>query len=202
MARPAENKADKRRASELLAQGPFHLRLPDVSPERKPRKSARAAAGSERKETGPDPVARAKAQISRKRYDDGQQHVTGMIDRMRDRRRKLFGRLWVVSVVITALSIVALAVELIQDWNFKAAESVSAPRDPAPSRPLARKSSTRPRRPVTPAGGKVWTTELSDVPPGENPVKSALYTTEGSGKPKGVWLDGIISDDESDDSNR
>src|SRR5258707_10887128 len=33
---------------------------------------------------------------------------------MREKRRRLFGRLWVASIALTALSIVALAVELIQ----------------------------------------------------------------------------------------
>ncbi len=126
-----------------------------------------------------------------------------MIDRMRDKRRKLFGRLWIASVVLTAMSIIALAVEVIQGLSFTAAtaESVPAAGDAGSTRTVARKPSARSSRSVVPAEGQIATSDLSDAATDKNPVKSALYTTDGRGKPKGVWLDGTINDSTVDDTD-
>lgn len=204
-----QNSADKRRrATALRSQPPFHVRVPDVSPPRKPRPASQSAAGLQNKPTmrptAHDPVAKARARLKKKRYDDGHQHVTTMIDRMRDKRRRLFGRLWIASVVLTAMSIIALAVEVIQGLSFTAAtaESIPAAGGAETARAVARKPSARSSRSVVPAEGQIATSELSDASTDKNPVKSALYTTDGRGKPKGVWLDGTINDSDSDTSNR
>lgn len=149
-------------------------------------------------------VATARARIRKQRYDDGHQHVTNMIDRMRDRRRRLFDRLWIASVVLTALSLVALIVEVIQSLNThqSTAEIAPATSESAPARPVARRSSHHPPRSVVPAGAQVLANELPEPVSGEYPVQSALYTTDGQLRPKGVWLDGTINDNDTDTADR
>src|SRR5262249_50686986 len=89
----------------------FYLRLPDVLAESKP-----AATAARPGEPAPvrNPVASARAKLSEKRFLDGHRQVTSMIEGLRDRRRRMFSRLWNASIVLTALSVVALAIELIQ----------------------------------------------------------------------------------------
>lgn len=176
---------------------PFHLRLPDVFADQKPRATPSPEPRSPRQAVvACDPTAGVKAQVSEKRYQDGHQQVTGMIERMREKRRRLFDRLWVASIALTALSIVALAVELIQGLQSPVpvrVAPVSARKKDTP-RQFARKTATSPARPVSPAAAREWSNELPD----DQPVKSALYTTEDGPEPKGVWLDGLISDPDSD----
>jgi hypothetical protein len=151
-----------------------------------------------------DPVANARERISKKRYDDRHQQVTGMIDRMRDKRRKLFGRLWIASVVLTALSIVALAVEVIQGLSFTAAtaETVPAAESTESGHKVVRKAPAQSSQAVVHAEAQSAAYDQTDAAKGENQVKSALYTTDGQGKPKGVWLDGTINDTDSETANR
>lgn len=204
-----QNAADKRRrATALRSQPPFQVRLPDLTPPRKPLPAPPAPEVTTSKPQirpiAHDPVANARARISKKRYDEGHQNVTGLIDRMRDKRRKLFGRLWIASVVLTALSIVALAVEVIQGLSFTAATAESVPaNDGAEStHPVARKPAARSSSSVVHAEAQTSGYAQFDAEKGENQVKSALYTTEGAGKPKGVWLDGTINDNDSNTVNR
>ena len=178
------------------ARRPFHLRLPDVfaadkptaidGPDRKPLQQAIAD----------DPVARARARLSERRFQAGQQQVTGLIEGLRDRRRKLFDRLWMASIALTALSIVALAVELIQGTHSPIGTRGAASKvDPADSPDqLTRKLQAPPAQRVSPAAVREWSNEVPD----DEPVTSALYTTEEGSQPKGVWLDGRITPPDSD----
>lgn len=166
---------------------PFHLRLPDVFADEKPH----AAPGPERhppqQAAAYDPIAKVRSQLSAKRYRDGHQQVTGLIERLRERRRKLLDRLWVASIALTALSIVALAVELIQEMHSSIATPAAIPGvDQADSQSqLARTTSAPPARPVSSAA--------ASGSPDNHPVKSALYTTEEGPEHKGARLDGWIT---------
>jgi hypothetical protein len=203
--RPAQT---HRGAPVAVPRRPFHLRLPDVFADQKPREAAGPELRSPRQPAPYDPTARVKAQLSEKRYQDGHQQVTGLIERMREKRRRLFDRLWVASIALTALSIVALAVELIQGMqspvptrvakrpalNHNTVKSNDTIRQNDAERQVARKTAPLPARPVSPAAARESSNELPD----DQPVKSALYTTEESAKPKGVWLDGLIANPDSD----
>jgi hypothetical protein len=202
-----QNAADKRRrAAVLRSQTPFLLRLPDVAVPVKPQLSVSTPSVSKSKPasrpTAHNQVASARARISKQRYDDGHQHVTNLIDRMRDRRRRILDRLWIASVVLTALSIVALVVEVIQNLNTAQPAAESAHSHASPTRPVARRSSPRSPRSVVPAAAQVLANELPEPENGEHPVKSALYTTDRPNRPKGVWLDGTITDNESETASR
>ena len=217
--RPVQN---HRGAPVAVPRRPFHLRLPDVFADQIPRATPSSELRSPRKASAYDPTARAKAQLSEKRYQDGHQQVTSLIDRLREKRRRLFDRLWVASIALTALSIVALAVELIQSMQtpvpvrvatvpFKkndtgkndtgkndtgkndTGKNDTGKKKDAP-RQIARKTSTSPGQPVSPVAAREWSNELPD----DQPVKSALYTTEEGPKPKGVWLDGLVANPDPD----
>src|ERR1700730_15795628 len=108
--RPAGPRADRPAAN---AKPQFHLCIPDVSGEETLRLPG-ALEKSLRLSPAPrNPIDAARAKLIEKRYREGHQHVTEMIEGLRDRRRRLFKRLWTASVVLTALSVVALAVEVI-----------------------------------------------------------------------------------------
>src|SRR5437764_15384947 len=107
------------------ARRPFHLRLPDVLADQKPRSTPAPERRPPPLTVANDPTARARAELTRaeltkaqltkgestkaqlapaqstspqpttarlseKRYHEGQQQVTGIIERVRERRRKLF----------------------------------------------------------------------------------------------------------------
>src|SRR5258708_39126302 len=82
--RPAQT---HRGAPVALPRRPFHLRLPDVFADQK----SDATRGPEPRSTPQavalDPIA--KTQLSKKRYQDGHQQVTGLIERLREKRRRL-----------------------------------------------------------------------------------------------------------------
>jgi hypothetical protein len=174
--------------------------LPDLFAEEKSQTTPDAERRPPQQAVTYDPTARARAQLSERRYQNGHQQVTGMIERMRVRRRKLLDRLWVGSIALTALSIVALAVELIQGMQSPIATRVASRVGSRPvqkadtSRQVGRKTSAPPAQPVSTAAAREWSNEL----PEDQPVKSALYTTEEGPKPKGVWLDGLITNPDSD----
>jgi hypothetical protein len=134
--------------------------------------------------------------LSQRRYQVGQQQVTSLIEGLRNSRRKMFDRLWIASIALTALSIVALAVELIQGTpspNAKHAAIRDVNRADRPSS-LAKTTAERRLQLVTPAVAREWSSET----PQEQQVQSAHYTTEDEPKHKGAWLDGWIAPPESD----
>ncbi|HEY2252790.1 MAG TPA: hypothetical protein VGH74_17075, partial [Planctomycetaceae bacterium] len=142
-------------------------------------------------------VKPADPQLSQKRYQEGQQQVTGIIEGMREKRRKLFDRLWIASIALTALSVLALAVELIQGMQSPVPTRIahpSAKRAAAP-RQLVNKASDSPERPVSAAAARTESNERQD----DQPVTSALYTIDEDGpQPPGVWLDGPIANPDSE----
>ena len=92
----------------------FHLRLPDVFVDRHGDRTL--ADGTRRANSPPvhDAVASARAKLSEKRFAEGHQQMAQMIATLRHRRQRFFRGLWSASVLLTALSVVALAVELLQ----------------------------------------------------------------------------------------
>jgi hypothetical protein len=203
--RPVQN---HRGAPLAVPRRPFHLRLPDVMADQKTQAAPDSEVQLPRQPAPYDPIAKAKAQLSEKRYQDGHQQVTGLIDRLREKRRRLFDRLWIASIALTALSVVALAVELIQSMQspvparvatapFKKNDTVkqndTAKKQDAP-RQITNRTSPSPARTVSPVAAREWSNESPD----DQPVKSALYTTEEGPKPKGVWLDGLVPNPDPD----
>lgn len=182
----------------------FHLRLPDLFAAERPRTVRSAPPRSEEKPSrstvAVEPVAQARQKLSHKRYRDGKQQVAGIIEDARARRRKLFGRLWIASVTLTALSIVALAIELIQGLHPGTATGDAIP-VAADGGPIVRKSSSRSPRRVVPAVARKWSNESPGGGAADGSVQSALYTMEGDKKPNGVWLDGTINESDSETPN-
>jgi hypothetical protein len=187
------------RAAHLAANAKpqFHLCIPDVSGHvRLP------AAGSREKPLHPpaalrNPIEAARIKLSEKRYQDGHQHVTDMIEGLRDKRRRLFRRLWTASVVLTALSVVALAVELIHKADFfnSLGDTVESNGHAAiDSSRRARSSAARRAPPTKPTAPRQWANEL----PAEPSVQSAVYETTGRAGQEGAWLEGKIADTDTE----
>jgi hypothetical protein len=211
----------------------FHLRLPDVSsyvsaehtlpngPEKSPPGSAEkpvtppVEANGSRHCTGPPRGslgdARAKLSEQEQRYADGQREVTGMIEELRGNRQRLFRRLWFASVLLTAASVVALGVEILQQTDilryFDDTDSTAEP------------SIVRASRTFRSAGAGQSTLERSDAPrvwsnglPGEVSETASSVEQATGQKPTieqinhsertGVWLPGTITEVDSDGPDR
>jgi hypothetical protein len=191
--RPAGPRAARPAAN---AKPKFHLCIPDVSGDER----LSVAAPPEKPLPAPvalrNPIEAARNKLSEKRYRDGHQHVTDMIEGLRDKRRRLFKRLWTSSVVLTALSVVALAVELIHKADFSSlGDTVETNgRAAIDSSRHARSSATRPAPLTKPAAPQQWSNEL----PAEPSVQSAVYETTGRVGQEGAWLEGKIADTETE----
>ncbi len=173
---------------------PFHLRIPDVLAEQTSaaRKPHAAAAPLPR-----DAIAEARAKLSEKRILEGHRQVANLIAGARDRRRRLFGRLWAASILLTALSVVALAVEIIERLDFfnpvgdtvqiddaKATDHFGSTPRTAPPRTTERKA----------AAPREWSNQL----PQHGSVKSAVYETVAPGTREGARHPGTISEKDTD----
>src|SRR5262249_7930065 len=95
----------------------IHLCIPDLAAEENSagtgqRPQERRAPASFR-----DPILDARSKLSEKRFRDGHQQVTTMIEDLRHSRRRQFHRLWIASLALTAASVVALAIGLFQNMN-------------------------------------------------------------------------------------
>jgi len=141
-------------------------------------------------------VARARAKLSERKLADRRQDIPTMIAGMRNRRRKLLDRLWIGSIVLTALSVVALGVELLHELpvGTPAGESATSDVDNPHSGEIARGRNTRTIQPVSGVAARAWSNEL----PAEIAVKTAHYTTDGTGGPAGALLNGTITDSDPD----
>jgi hypothetical protein len=190
--------AGRRTAPEAASQAPFHLRIPDVYAEQ-------ASAGPAARTIVPapprDPIAEARARLNEKRILDGRRQVTSLIAGARDRRRKLFGRLWAASILLTALSVMALAVELVQRMDFLNSMGDTVQIDDQKVSESARGKS--PRAPVAEPGPKSeapreWSNQLPVEGPDSRPVQSAAYESARTGRDKAAWLSGAINDQETD----
>jgi hypothetical protein len=147
-----------------------------------------------------DAIAAARARLSEKRFLEGHRQVAGLIQDFRDRRRRLFQRLWAASIVLTALSVMALAVELVQRTNLFPSlgdsaqlEELSAPRA------LQKVHEAEPLK-TTPAKSapREWSNQL----PEDGAVESAIYETSREYRENGVWLKGTISENETESPRR
>jgi len=139
--------------------------------------------------------------LNEKRILEGQRQVTSMIAGLRDRRRKLFGRLWAASILLTALSVVALAVELVQRMDFLNSIGDTVQIDEQKTAEIPR--GTPPTAPAEKPGRKSgapreWSNQLPAEGPNSGKVQSAAYESSRAGSEKGAWLSGTISDNETD----
>ena len=199
---PVEHRpTDSRRGAEKAPKPRFHLRLPDVS-------AASAPAVPLAKEPRPAPpgpvrdaIGAARAKLSEKRFLEGHRQVTGMIEDLRNRRRRLFKRLWVASILLTALSVVALAVELAQRTELWRSFGASAQtEDHSAPRPLPKVHEATPLKTIPAKSGapREWSNQL----PEEGTVESAIFETTQQYRDNGVWLKGTITDNETEGPRR
>jgi hypothetical protein len=148
-----------------------------------------------------DAIGAARAKLSEKRFLEGHRQVTGMIEDLRNRRRRLFKRLWVASIVLTALSVVALAVELVQRTEvLKSFGDSAQTEDHAAPKPLQKVHEATPLK-TTPAKSgapREWSNQL----PEDGTVESAIYETSQKNRDNGAWLGGTITDNESESPRR
>jgi hypothetical protein len=192
--RPAGPRAARPAAN---AKPQFHLCIPDVSGDER-----LSVAGSRERPLYPpvaprNPIEAARNKLSEKRYRDGHQHVTEMIEGLRDKRRRLFKRLWTASVVLTALSVVALAVELIHKTDVFSSLGDTVQTDghsAIDSSRRARSGAVRHAPLKKTAAPRQWSNELSAEPS----VQSAVYETTGRAGQEGAWLEGKIADTETE----
>src|SRR5262249_22597793 len=142
-------------------------------------------------------ITAARAKLSEKRFLEGHRQVTGLIEDFRNRRRRLFQRLWAASIVLTALSVVALAVELVRHTNLFKSLGDSAQNGERSSPPPLKKVHEATPLKTTPAKTGVpreWSNQL----PEEGTVESAIYETSQQYRDNGVWLKGTITDNETE----
>jgi hypothetical protein len=187
--RPAGSRRGAPAASSRLQ---FHLRLPDVFAEQKRTAPQAIAARPPGPAPGYDAIAAARAKLSEKRFLDGHKQVTSMIDHLRHRRQRLFRRLWAASVLLTALSVVALAVELVQRMDvlnpIGDAVLTEDQNSSAPAR--SRRETTPARKPAAKSGApREWSNQL----PEDNSVQSAIYETAGPNDRAAAWLTSLTS---------
>jgi len=195
---PVDHRPTDRRRGPATAPKPrFYLRLPDVSAASRP--AAPPALAPQPAPSVPvhDAITAARAKLSEKRFLEGHRQVTGLIEDFRNRRRRLFQRLWAASIVLTALSVVALAVELVQQGDLLKSFGDSAQgEDHSVPRILPKVHEATPLK-ATPAKSgtrREWSNQL----PQEGTVESAIYETPQQYRDNGVWLKGTITDNETE----
>jgi hypothetical protein len=148
-----------------------------------------------------DAIGAARAKLSEKRFLEGHRQVTGMIEDLRNRRRRLFKRLWAASILLTALSVVALAVELAQHTDvWKSFGDSAQTEDHAAPRPFPKAHEATPLKAIPAKTGapREWSNQLPD----EGSVESAIYETSQQYRDNGVWLKGTITDNETESPRR
>jgi hypothetical protein len=192
--RPAGPRAARPAAN---AKPQFHLCIPDVSGDERLPASGLREKPFDQPAAPRNPIDAARAKLSEKRYRDGHQHVTDMIEGLRDKRRRLFKRLWTASVVLTALSVVALAVELIHNADLFSSlgDTVETNGHSAiDSSHRTRTGTARNALLKKPPAPRQWSYEL----PADAPVQSAAYETTGRAGQEGAWLAGKITDTDTE----
>jgi hypothetical protein len=156
-----------------------------------------------------DSIGDARAKLSEKRYAEGQRQVTGMIEGLRDRRQRMFRRLWTVSVLVTALSVAALGVELLKITHV--ASYFSSSTDDPSIVGKSRNSGDADSSPRTPAKSDrphVWSNGLpgessDEAPRIEHAVsEKAVIEQVGHTQRQGAWLPGTIADNDPESPDR
>jgi hypothetical protein len=203
--------ADKPTALSSPSQAPFHLRLPDVTPPKKVEPPATADAAkpvrpirqSDDSESDSKPAVR----IGSRRSDEEHEPSAEARERMREKRRQLFGGLWVVSILLTVLSVFALVIEVVQyiGTSPDSFDSEIVQHDLRHQQHSAGNSAATEKRSIVRTSGQVLANAPPDGGDREQPVRPAMYTTDKKDKTDrrpGAWLDGTIEDDDSDKFNR
>jgi hypothetical protein len=135
--------------------------------------------------------------LSEKRFLDGHKQVTSMIEALRSRRRRLFRHLWYASVTLTALSVVALAVELLHKMDFlnSIGDTVETNVPHESAAPGAARDTAGGKAPRAKSGApRAWSNAL----PADSPVESAVYDKIDHADREGAWLQGTIADQDPD----
>jgi hypothetical protein len=190
--------AGRRVAPAAAPQPPFHLRIPDVYAEQVPvAPAARTVVPAPPR----DPIVEARAILNEKRILEGHRQVTSLIAGARDQRRKFFGRLWAASILLTALSVVALAVELVQRMDFlnSMGDTMQIDEQKTTASPRGKPRGAPVAEPGPKSGApREWSNQLPAEGPNPGTVQSAGYEAARTGREKAAWLSGTISDNEHD----
>ena len=202
MGMPVDHRpTDSRRGAATASKPRFHLRLPDVSATVRPAAPSPAEPRPASSAPVRDAIGAARAKLSEKRFLEGHRQVTGMIEDLRNRRRRVFKRLWAASIVLTALSVVALAVELVQRTELlKSYGDAAQTEDHSTPQPLQKVHEATPLK-TTPAKSgapREWSNQL----PEDGTVESAIYETTQQFRDNGVWLKGTITENETESPRR
>src|SRR5262245_53483890 len=202
MGMPVQHRpTDSRRGAGKAPKPRFNLRLPDVSAAPVPVVAPATEAGPAPSAPVRDAIGVARAKLSEKRFLEGHRQVTGMIEDLRNRRRRLFKRLWAASILLTALSVVALTVELLQRTDlWKSFGESAQTEDHSAPRPLPKVHEATPLKAIPPKSGapREWSNQL----PEEGTVESAIFETSQQYRDNGVWLKGTITDNETESQRR
>ena len=168
------------------ARPPIHLCIPDLSAEEGAPES-KGPNGRRGRIAIHDPIAAARSRLSEKRFRDGHQQVTTMIEDLRERRRRQFRRFWLASMVLTAGSAVVLAFGLLRG-NGGDAGAKSQPGKG--SRRAGRHETTQPQA----------IDAQANLRSERDPIQPVAYEAPASDD-AGVWLEGTIAEGESDESS-
>jgi len=174
----------------------IYLRLPDVFAEEPLLKTALHTVPSRRPNPS-DSLGEARAKLSEKRFLDGHRQVTSMIEGLRNRRQRLFRHLWYASVTLTALSVVALAVEVVHRMDFlnSIGDTVETSDPHESAVPSAARDTADGKAPrAKPGAPRAWSNAL----PADSSVESAVYEKVDGTLHQGAWLQGTIADQDSD----
>jgi len=191
--RPASNFRD---GPVRVSSPSIHLCIPDLTADEDVSQDQPAAVRRPRESTL-DPISLARSKISEKRFRDGHQQVTSMIEDLRDRRRRRFRLLWTASIALTACSIVALGFGLFQTTNKGEGESIRS--NDSRARARTRKNRSMAERDAATLSRPI-PGDLKLLPTRE-PVRPALYETPTPAEDSGAWFEGTIADGESDQSS-
>jgi hypothetical protein len=150
------------------------------------------------------PLVSENSSDKEKRYAAGQREVTGMIEELRGKRQRVFRRLWVATVLLTAASAVALGVELLQKadlWSYLGGSEPSVVGKPGTPDGLQAGQSAGDKSDAP----RVWSNglpgDLREIPAGAEQTGGVKPTIEqiSYSERTGVWLPGTITDADSDD---
>jgi len=176
-----------------------HLCIPDLATEENSAGSGRRPEERHATASFRDPIRAARSKLSEKRFRDGHQQVTTMIEDLRDRRRRQFRRLWIASLTLTAASVVALAIGLFQNMSRADRDAIRRSESRARRNRSHLDRHTLPPPETIPARGNKSGERGS--------IESALYETpgryetSGQGDDGAAWFEGTIAEGELNESS-